>query len=94
MDKRIFGKLLREELITQSEFEKVEFQEHESVSVHWDLRTLLYLGIVLLTTALGILVYKNIDTLGHDVIIVAIGIICAGCLWYYFKNAQKYSHEK
>ncbi|MDQ6764325.1 MAG: DUF2157 domain-containing protein, partial [Bacteroidota bacterium] len=84
MDKRIFGKLLREELITQSEFEKVELQEHEPVSVHWDLRMLLYLGIVLLTTALGILVYKNIDTLGHDVIIAAIGIICAGCFMVLF----------
>ena len=94
MVKRIFEKLLREELITQAEFEKVVLQEREPVSVHWDLRTLLYLGIVLLTTALGILVYENIDTIGHDVIIVSIGIVCAGCFWYCFKNAQKYSREK
>lgn len=94
MDKRIFQKLLHEELITHSEFEKVVSQEFEPVSVHWDLRTLLYLGIVLLTTALGILVYENIDTIGHSVIIISIGILCAGCFWYCTKNAQKYSREK
>ncbi|MEO6639253.1 MAG: DUF2157 domain-containing protein [Ginsengibacter sp.] len=94
MDKRIFQKLLHEELITPSEFEKIALQEREPVSVHWDLRTLLYLGIVLLTTALGILVYKNIDTIGHAFIIIFIGIVCTGCFWYCFKNAQKYSHEK
>ncbi len=94
MDKRIFEKLLHEDLITPSEFEKVTLQEIEPASVHWDLRTLLYLGIVLLTTALGILVYKNINTIGHDAIIITIGILCAGCFWYCFKNAQKYSHKK
>lgn len=94
MDKRIFKKLLHEELITQSEFDKVALQELEPASVHWDLRTLLYLGIVLLTTALGILVYKNINTIGHEVIIITIGILCACCFWYCFKNAQKYSHKK
>ncbi len=94
MDKRIFQKLLHEELISQSEFEKVVSQQNDPVSVHWDLRTLLYLGIVLLTTALGILVYKNIDTIGHDVITISVGTLCAGCFWYCIKNAQKYSHEK
>lgn len=94
MDKRIFEKLLREELITRTEFDKVALQEQEPVSVHWDLRTLLYLGIVLLTTAVGILVYKNINTIGHEVIIITIGILCASCFWYCFKNAQKYSYKK
>lgn len=94
MDKIIFQKLLHEKLDTPSEFEKVVSQELEPRSVHWDLRTLLYLGIVLLTTAFGILIYKNIESISHDVIIITIGILCAGCFWYCFKNAQKYSHKK
>ncbi len=94
MDIRIFKKLLIGHLITEDEFEKIQLQEQEPVSVHWDLRTLLYLGIVLLTTASGILVYKNIDTIGHDIIIIAIAILCTGCFWYSFKNAKGYSNKK
>ncbi len=94
MDKRVFKKLLKEEIITDAEFEKIELSESEPLSVYWDLRTLLYLGIVLLTTALGILVYKNINTIGHDVVIIAIAILCAGCFWYSFKNASPYSNKK
>ncbi len=94
MDIRIFKKLLIERLITHDEFEKIQLHEQEPVSVHWDLRTLLYLGIVLLTTSLGILVYKNIDTIGHDVIVIAIALLCTACFWYSFKNANGYSNKK
>ena len=94
MDIRIFKRLLTEHYITENEFENIRLQEREPISVYWDLRTLLYLGIVLLTTALGILVYKNINTIGHDAIIVAIAILCAGCFWYSFRNASAYSNKK
>ncbi|MEO6290706.1 MAG: DUF2157 domain-containing protein [Ginsengibacter sp.] len=94
MDIRIFKKLLIERLITHDEFEKIQLHEQEPVSVHWDLRTLLYLGIVLLTTSLSILVYKNIDTIGHDVIVIAIALLCTACFWYSFKNANGYSNKK
>ena len=94
MDIRIFKKLLIERLITHDEFEKIQLHEQEPVSVHWDLRILLYLGIVLLTTSLGILVYKNIDTIGHDVIVIVIALLCTACFWYSFKNANGYSNKK
>ena len=94
MDIRIFKKLLIEHFITEDEFEKIQLLEQEPVSVLWDLRTLLYVGIVLLITSLGILVYKNIDTIGHDVIFIAIALLCAGCFWYSFKNANGYSNKK
>ncbi|MEO6219155.1 MAG: DUF2157 domain-containing protein [Ginsengibacter sp.] len=94
MDIRIFNKLFQEHIITATEFEKIEQYQHEPVSVHWELRTLLYLGIVLLTTALGILIYKNIDSIGHNVIITSIALMCAVCFWYSFKNANVYSNKK
>ena len=92
MDTRISKKLLLEKLITEAEFEKLQSQK--PVSVHWDLRTLLYLGIVLLTSAFGILIYKNIDTIGHAAVIIIIAILCAACFWHSFKNAQKFSSKK
>ncbi|MEP6583701.1 MAG: DUF2157 domain-containing protein [Ginsengibacter sp.] len=93
MDIRIFKKLLSGHFISEDEFEKIKLQQREPISVYWDLRTLLYLGISLLTAALGLLVYKNIDTIGHDVIIIAIAILCISCFWYGFKNSSGYSSE-
>ncbi len=86
---RFFTRLLNEHLITKAKFKKIEFQEQEPVSVYWDLRTLLYLSIALLTLVFGILVYKNIDTIVHDIIIILLAILCATCfgtaLNYIFK---------
>ncbi|MEP6512685.1 MAG: DUF2157 domain-containing protein [Parafilimonas sp.] len=95
MNIQVFKKLLQQELITEEAFNiQQQQQQHQPVSVHWDLRTLLYLGIVLLTTALGILVYKNIDTIGHQVIIIVIAVICVGCFAYCFRKAKGYSKAK
>lgn len=38
-------------------------------SLHYELRALLYLGITLLVGGLGVLVYQNIDSIGHSVIV-------------------------
>ena len=92
MDINVFEKLFEQHLITEIELTKIKTPQ--PVSVHWDLKTLLYLGIVLLTTGLGITVYKNIDTIGHDVIIAAIAIACSLCFLYCFKNAKGYSNNK
>ena len=94
MDIKIFEKLFQQELISETEFGKVKTEMQQPVSVHWDMRSLLYLGIVLLTTGLGIVVYKNIDTIGHDVIIVIIAVACAACFAYCIKNAKGYAHAK
>ena len=41
-------------------------------SLHYELRTLLYLGITLLAGGLGVLVYQRINSIGHEFIIAAI----------------------
>lgn len=91
---KIFEQLHQQNFITQQELDTIKQQQQQPVSVHWDLRTLLYLGIFLETTALGVLVYKNIDTIGHTVIIIAIGTACAACFIYCFKKANKYAPVK
>ncbi|UOQ66742.1 DUF2157 domain-containing protein [Hymenobacter volaticus] len=51
-------------------------------SVHYEVRTLLYLGIVLLTGGLGILLYQHIDEIGHGVIVAIITLLTAACFGY------------
>jgi hypothetical protein len=90
----LFEKLLQQNFISEEEFDAIKKQQEKPISIHWDLRTLLYAGILLVTTALGILVYKNINTIGHSVIITTIGILCAACFIYCFRKATGYSAEK
>ncbi len=94
MNATIFKKLLQEGVITQEQFSCIEAGEKRPLSVHWELRTLLYLGIVLLTGALGIFVYENIDTIGHHVILLCIALAAAGCFTYCFKKGGGFTSKK
>jgi hypothetical protein len=52
---------------------------------------LLYLGISMLTSGLGILIYQNIDSIGHNVIIGLVAILCIFLFYLTFKNAKAFS---
>jgi len=95
MDIPAFEKLRDKQIITDDDLEKIKaFKTSQPVSVHWDLRTILYFGIFLFTTGTGIIVYKNIDTIGHDIIIAVIALCCAGCFFYCIKKAKGYANKK
>lgn len=51
-------------------------------SLHYELRTVLYLGITLLAGGLGVLVYQHIDSIGHGVVVLTIAAIMAACFAY------------
>ena len=94
MIKNLPRDLLEKNLITPDQFEKINaITSGKIVSVFYELRTLLYLGVMLLSTGAGILIYKNIGDLGHIIAIVVLCILCAVCFWYVNKKATDYSHE-
>src|SRR5579863_3160351 len=87
--------LLEKGLITQDQFEKIDpIVSGKIVSVFYELRTLLYLGVMLFTTGAGILIYQNIGSLGHIAAIIALTIVMIGCFWYVVKNEAGYSHNQ
>ena len=47
-------------------------------SIHWELRTLLYLGVLLLSAGLGTWVYQHLDSIDHLAIVGALCLISAG----------------
>ncbi len=63
-------------------------------SLFYELRTMLYLGVLLFTSGIGILIYKNIDTIGHQVIIFLLVLLMSGCFWYAFRKMLPYSHSE
>ena len=94
MDIPLLTSFFHEELINEQEFNSIELQKDKPVSVHWDLRTLLYLGIVSLTTAVGILIYKNIDTIGHEAMLIIIAAMSLMCFGYCIKYSKGYNNKK
>lgn len=54
----------------------------ELFSVHWEVRLLLYAGILILTTGLGLLIAKHFASIGHLALLAAIALGCTGCFAY------------
>lgn len=95
MDIPLFEKLQAESLISAPSLERIKAAEQNKLfSVHWELRTILYLGILLLSGGLGILVYENIDTIGHTAILIFIAALCAGGFAYCIKKKLPFSFAK
>ncbi|MDB5136461.1 MAG: hypothetical protein JWP37_3064 [Mucilaginibacter sp.] len=92
----LYTKLHAEGLLSNESFEKIKQLDEQPplFSVHWEIKTLLYLGVLLLTAGLGILIYENIDTIGHQFVLLLIALICAGCFTYCFKLKLPFSTQK
>ena len=85
--------LFEKGFLTEEQFRKIELiTSGKILSVFYELRTLLYLGVMLFTTGVGILIYQNIGEFGHILSIIALCILTAVCFWYAFKNVAEYSN--
>jgi hypothetical protein len=95
MNIAFFEKLYSEGKLSDDSFKKIKtYAAQNLLSVHWELKTILYLGILLFTSGLGILVYKNIDTIGHQVILFTIATLSAGCFYYCIKHKRPFTRQK
>jgi hypothetical protein len=88
----ILNNLKSAELITDEDQIRLKNAElNRPFSVHWELKTMLYLGVILLNVGLGYLIYQNIDTIGHVVIIALISLLCCGCFFYAARTTLPFS---
>jgi hypothetical protein len=95
MDLNTFKKLHAEGLIPDASLQRVAaVEDNRLFSLHWELKTLLYLGVTLLSGGLGILIYKNIDTIGHQAILIFIALVCGGCFYYCIRKSLPFSRLK
>jgi hypothetical protein len=92
----LYETLYAEGLIGDESFEKLRQKGEQPplFSLHWEIKTLLYLGVLLLTAGLGMLIYENIDSIGHQFVLLLIALICIGCFFYCFKTKLPFSTEK
>ena len=95
MNKNLLDQLHAKGILSDASFAKIKLaDENKLLSVHWEIKTVLYLGVLLLSSGLGILVYKNIDTIGHQVILLFIALLCVGSFVFCIKNKLPFSSSK
>jgi hypothetical protein len=63
----------------------------ELVSVHGELRALLYAGVLLITAGAGLLVKENLDRIGPAAIAVALGLAAAASLVWVARQSPPFS---
>lgn len=85
---RLFG----EHFISEKEFAEVKAYRALGIfSLHNELQLLLYSAVLLFTSGAGIVIYKNIDTIGHTVILALLMAVCGGCYYFCFKKSNGFS---
>src|SRR5215213_1080114 len=63
----------------------------EVVSVRWELRFLLYLGVLFLTGGVGLLVKENLDRIGPVAIALGIGLAAVAALGWVWRVSPPFS---
>ncbi len=87
--------LFERNLLTNTQYEFLEsIRTRKIVSLYYELRLLLYLGIMLFTGGVGYFAYQNIGDVGHILSMIAIGIFIVIGFIFIGKYAQPYSNKE
>lgn len=85
--------LLRQNFITERQFSAIEdFHHKDFFSVRTELLSLMYIAVLMIASASGVLIYQNIDSVGHMVLIALIGVAAAICIYISFKRSRSFSY--
>lgn len=81
--------LLDKNLITENQYQEIKAYRNLNIfSLNAELKLFLYLSVLLFTSGIGILIYENIDSIGHIAILSILLIVIAVCFYYCFKNSK------
>lgn len=90
----IYNKLFKENLIDNKQFSLLDaIHNNKLISLYYELRVILYLGIMLFTTGVGYFAYQNIGEIGHVVSIILIGLATVVGFYFISKHAQPYNND-
>lgn len=94
-DEQAAQKLFDKNLITENQFEEIKaYRALHIFSLNTELKLFLYLSVLLFTSGIGILIYENIDTIGHIAILSLLLIVIAVCFYYCFKNSKGFQKSE
>lgn len=87
--------LFKNHLLDEKQFDVLEeVYAKKKVSLFYELRTMLFLGVMLFSTGVGFLIYQNIDLIGHVGIITVLTLLCGACFYYTLKKSSPFQFEK
>lgn len=88
-------KLAEKELISNEEYQEIlNYREKKIFSLHNELLSFLYVSILLFTSGIGILIYTNIDSIGHIAILAINFIIMLLCFYFSFKKVKPWNNNE
>ncbi|WP_433829843.1 DUF2157 domain-containing protein [Flavobacterium anhuiense] len=87
--------LFEKGLITENQLDEVKAYRSLNVfSLNAELKLFLYLSVLLFTSGIGILIYENIDSIGHIAILSLLLVVIAVCFFYCFKYSKGFQKEE
>lgn len=86
----LFQEPYEKKLISGESLEKIrQASAVKRISLHVELRAMLYLGVLLTSSGIGVLIYKHLDQLGYFAIIVGLVTGCFACFGFCFWKAGR-----
>ena len=87
--------LLEKNLITTEQFNQIQgYRDFNLFSLHAELKLFLYASVLLFTSGIGILIYQNIDSIGHIAILSLLLTVTIACFYFSFKNATGFQKQQ
>ncbi len=91
----LFDKLFEDGLINEEHLHKIKSEnEKRPFSLHWELKILLYAGILMFSAGVGYFIYENINTIGHLTIILLLAFLSAAGFIYAFRQISGFNRQK
>jgi hypothetical protein len=88
-------KLLEKKFISYEQFGEIKKYNALGIfSLNYELRFFLYLAVLFFTSGVGVLIYENIDSIGHNAIITALFVLTGLCFYFCFKKAKGFRKEE
>ena len=95
MKRNTHHKLIEKGLIDDNQYSLLNsIAEKEKVSLFYELRIFLYLGVLLFTSGVALLIYANLGEFGHYIALLAITVICVFAFKYVLEKEIPYSNQK
>ena len=94
-DDQTTRKLLERNLITENQYQEISsYRDLNVFSLNAELKLFLYLSVLLFTSGVGVLIYNNIDSIGHIAILSVLLTVAGVCFYFSFKNSKGFhKHE-
>lgn len=89
------NKLFEKNLISKEQYKEITLHRDLNLfSLHSELKFSLYLSVLLFTSGIGILIYENIDSIGHIAILSILLAVTAICFYFSFKNSVGFKKKQ